>query len=144
MLGNRSEAEDVLQEVFVTVWTKAESYQAALGSPLGWLVGITRNRGIDRLRANSVRARTLEMATDDFRTFESPELSAARNEKKLTVHQALAALPSGQRELIEHAYFLGLTHSELAERFTLPLGTVKTRVRTGLTTLREQLARHAG
>ena len=138
ILKDRGEAEEVLQEVFVHAWTRASTYNLQLGSPVGWLVGIARNRAIDRLRANSVRVRTLE-AVPEPAPVETPEGSAVVGEKRRDVQRALAALPAEQRELIELAYFLGFTHSELAARFSLPLGTVKTRIRTGMITLRGQL-----
>ena len=138
ILRDRSEAEEVLQEVFVQVWTRAETYNAELGSLAAWLVRIARNRSIDRFRANSVRARTIE-ATPAPPPVETPEAHAAMSEQQRTVARALQALPTEQRLLIEEAYFRGLTQSELAERFGLPLGTVKTRVRTGLMTLRREL-----
>ena len=138
ILRHRSEAEEVLQEVFFSVWTKVESYNPALGSPAGWLVRIARNRGIDRLRTNAVRTRTLE-AVEATRSADNPESAAARREEERRVRGALAALPADQRELIECAYFRGLTHSELANRFQLPLGTVKTRVRSGMQAMRQQL-----
>jgi len=139
ILRDRSEAEEVLQEVFVLVWTRAETYNVALGSPAAWLVRIARNRGIDRLRANNVRVRAVESAPLPV-AGDSPEASAALSEQQRAVACALESLPQDQRVLIEQAYFLGLTQSELAERFKLPLGTVKTRIRTGMMALREQLS----
>ena len=139
ILRDRSEAEEVLQEVFVLVWTRAETYNVALGSPAAWLVRIARNRGIDRLRANNVRVRAVEAAPLPVAA-DSPETRAALSEQQRAVACALESLPQDQRVLIEQAYFLGLTQSELAERFKLPLGTVKTRIRTGMIALREQLS----
>jgi len=139
ILRDRSEAEEVLQEVFVLVWTRAETYNVTLGPPAAWLVRIARNRAIDRLRANTVRLRAVESAPmPDAPT--TPESSAALSEQQRAVRRALDTLPADQRVLIEHAYYLGLTQSELAERFELPLGTVKTRVRTGMLALRQQLS----
>jgi RNA polymerase sigma-70 factor (ECF subfamily) len=138
ILRNRSEAEEVLQEVFVQVWTRADTYQVELGAPVAWLVRIARNRAIDQIRSNSVRARTAE-ATPLPPPVETPEARAVMSEQQRAVARALGMLPLEQRELIEHAYFQGLTQSELAERFHLPLGTVKTRVRTGMMTLRREL-----
>jgi RNA polymerase sigma-70 factor, ECF subfamily len=138
IIKDRGEAEETLQEVFVQVWTKADTYNVQLGTPIAWLVRIARNRAIDRLRSNSVRARTVE-ATPLPPPVETPEARAALSEQERAVARALAALPHDQRELIECAYFAGLTQSELATRFSLPLGTVKTRVRTGMMTLRRDL-----
>jgi RNA polymerase sigma-70 factor (ECF subfamily) len=140
ILKSRDEAEDVLQEVFVQTWTKACTYHSSLGSPAGWLVGVARNRAIDRLRANAVRVRTSETAPAPLPA-ETPETHAALGEQQLDVRQALNALPSEQRDLITHAYYFGFTHSELADRFNLPLGTVKTRIRSGMQALRGRLER---
>jgi len=140
ILRSRADAEEVLQEVFVQAWTRTDTYNVSLGSPAGWLIGIARNRAIDRLRNNAVRSRTVEQAPLPP-AVETPEARAAATERQRDVSRALASLPLEQRELIEHAYFEGLTQSELADRFKLPLGTVKTRVRTGLSTLRGLLQR---
>jgi RNA polymerase sigma-70 factor (ECF subfamily) len=139
ILRDRSEAEEVLQEVFVLVWTRAETYNVALGSPAAWLVRVARNRAIDRLRSNAVRLRAVEAAPLP-EAAASPEARAAETERQQVVKRALDALPAEQRVLIEQAYFLGRTQSELADRFQLPLGTVKTRIRTGMMTLRERLS----
>ena len=138
IVGDRTEAEEVLQEAFVQAWTHAASFNPTIGSPLGWLVGIARNRAIDRRRANAVRTRTVEALEEPSPPL-SPEGTAAASERQREVQKALAQLPADQRELIEQAYCLGLTQSELAERCRLPLGTVKTRMRTGLQALRRQL-----
>ena len=138
ILRDRSEAEEVLQEVFVQIWTRADTYQVELGVPAAWMVRVARNRAIDRLRANAVRIRTAE-ATPLPPPVESPETRAALSEQQRAIARALDTLPPEQRQLIECAYFQGLTQSELAERFGLPLGTVKTRVRTGLMTLKREL-----
>lgn len=142
ILRDRSEAEEVLQEVYVLVWTRAETYNVSLGSPVAWLVRIARNRAIDRLRANSVRLRAVESAPLP-EAAASPETQAAASEQQRAVVRALEALPPDQRLLIEHAYFEGLTQSELADRFKLPLGTVKTRIRSGMIALRQQLSQMA-
>jgi RNA polymerase sigma-70 factor (ECF subfamily) len=136
ILKERGDAEEILQEVFVQAWTRADTYRAALGSPAGWLVGIARNRAIDRLRMNAVRRRAVEQVTTPAPPTQTPESQASMSERQRGVRAALASLPAEQRDLIEHAYFEGLTQSELAARFDLPLGTIKTRVRTGLLALR--------
>jgi len=143
ILRNRSEAEEVLQEVFVTVWNRAETYDGAVGSAAAWLARIARNRAIDRLRANTARVRAVESVPFERQSSQNPETSASLGEQQRAVARALDAIPREQRDLIEEAYYLGLTQSELAERHKLPLGTVKTRIRTGLLTLRQQLSQAA-
>jgi RNA polymerase sigma-70 factor, ECF subfamily len=140
ILRDRSEADEVLQDVFVVVWNRAETYDVALGSPAAWLVRIARNRAIDRLRANTARMRAVESAPVELRSSENPEVSAQLAEQQRVIARALDAIPREQRDLIEAAYYLGHTQSELAERHNLPLGTVKTRIRTGLLMLRQQLS----
>ena len=140
ILRDRGEADEVLQDVFVSVWNRAETYRVALGSPAGWLVGIARNRAIDRLRANTARIRAVESAPLELHASENPEVSALLGEQQRVVARALEAIPRDQRDLIEEAYYLGHTQSELAARHKLPLGTVKTRMRTGLLMLRQQLS----
>jgi RNA polymerase sigma-70 factor (ECF subfamily) len=138
IVHDRAEAEEVLQEVFLSVWTKAHTFDHRLGSPVGWLVRLARNRAIDRLRTLDARTRAVE-AMDEPSVGDNPEESTVRNQEGGRVRQALSTLPAEQRLLIEQAYFRGLTHSELAEAFGLPLGTVKTRVRSGMQALRAQL-----
>jgi RNA polymerase sigma-70 factor (ECF subfamily) len=141
VLRDRGEAEEVLQEVFLSVWSRADTYNVALGPPAAWLVRIARNRAIDRLRSNAVRLRAVEAAPDSQPPrADDPEMQATLTEQQRTVVRALDALPAEQRVLIEQAYYLGLTQSELAEKFNLPLGTVKTRVRSGMQTLRQRLS----
>ena len=137
ILKDSGAAEEVLQDVFVQVWTRAETFNADLGTPVAWLVRIARNRAIDRLRSNNFRARTL--ATPPLPSSESPEAHAAMTEQQRAIARALGLLSAQERQLLEHAYFLGFTQSELAERFGLPLGTVKTRMRTAFVTLRREL-----
>jgi RNA polymerase sigma-70 factor, ECF subfamily len=107
IVGHRSDAEEVLQEVFMAVWNRSETYNVALGVPVAWLVRIARNRAVDRLRANSVRVRTAESVMVEPIAIETPETRAASSERQRTVARALDALPTEQRELIEQAYFLG-------------------------------------
>ena len=140
ILRQRSEAEEVLQEVFVAAWTHGRTYNPELGPPVAWLLRIARNRAVDRLRANAVRVKAAEAAIAPEPPLVTPETEAAASQRHTAVRRALETLPPEQRELIEQAYFLGLTQSELAERHQLPLGTVKTRVRSGMLSLREQLA----
>lgn len=149
ILRSASDAEDVLQETFVRVWARADSYDATLGSPSAWLARIARNRAIDRLRARHVRSDiSVEPTTGadgetvqapEPRTLNTPELALQDATRARALRTAMANLPDAQRELIQAAFFDGYTHSELSSRFGVPLGTVKTRIRTGLTAMRERL-----
>ena len=147
IVRDRGEAEDILQEVFVRVWTRAETYDAQMGAPLPWIVRVARNRAIDRLRARRVRA-DLDTPAIDFAAVETaapatdiqtPETAVLTAERRRRLTDALAGLPAEQRQLIEAAFFEGYTHSELAQRFGLPLGTVKTRIRAGMIAMRQWL-----
>ena len=143
IVRERRDAEEVLQEVFVQAWTRANTYSPALGTPAGWLIGIARHRAIDRLRTNAVRLRAVAQAAPPGAPQDDPERHASESERQRDIQRALGELPPEQRDLIQHAYFEGLTQSELAARFNLPLGTVKTRIRTGLLALRNLLQRSA-
>jgi len=150
ILRSSADAEDVLQETFVRVWSRAETYDVRLGSPVAWLMRIARNRAIDRLRARRVRsgisvepgAAVLDGEASRLReptTRETPEAVLQWHVTAGALRAAMAALPVAQRELIEAAFFEGYTHQELAARFGVPLGTVKTRIRAGLTAMRGRL-----
>jgi RNA polymerase sigma-70 factor (ECF subfamily) len=150
ILRSQSDAEDVLQETFVRVWSRADTYDASLGSPATWLTRIARNRAVDRLRARQVRADVDGVPPDTARAradageirmavaavSDRPDVRTESLAVATALRSAVARLPENQRVLIEAAYFEGYTHHELAARFELPLGTVKTRIRAGLTALR--------
>jgi len=141
ILNNREEAEDVLQEVFLQVWRKAADFDESRGRPFTWLVTLARSRGIDRLRTLASRERVAEAGAREV----SEEISDAatdafKSEQRGLVSDALAKLPDEQKRPIMLAYFDGLTQSEIATRLGAPLGTVKTRMRTGMIRLRELLA----
>jgi len=139
VLGDQGHAEDVLQDVFFSLWTRAHTYDVALGSPVAWLVRITRNRAIDRLRAAGTLRRAALAPTLDKPSPATPEDCASMNERWQAAARALQTLPPEQRLLVEDAYFLGLSHGDLAARHGLPLGTVKSRLRSGMQTLRQSL-----
>ena len=141
ILNNREEAEDVLQETFLQVWRKAADFDESRGRPFTWLVTVARSRGIDRLRTLASRERVAEAGAREV----SEEVSDAatdafKSEQRGLVSDALAKLPDEQKRPIMLAYFDGLTQSEIATRLGSPLGTVKTRMRTGMIRLRELLA----
>jgi RNA polymerase sigma-70 factor, ECF subfamily len=141
MLKARSDAEDLLQEVFVQVWRQAENYSAERGSPEAWIVNIARSRAIDKIRSIRRMQKSFVLTDDPARaeSSENVESSAAESETRLTMNSALANLPDTQRKVLELAYFDGLTQSEIADRLAEPLGTVKTRMRSGIQKLREIL-----
>ena len=139
ILRDQGHAEDVLQEVFLAVWTRSHTYNPAAGPPVAWLVGMARNRAIDRLRSAGARERAIQAAPVACVERASPEDHASVGEQWRAAARVLDALPPEQRVLVEEAYFLGLSHAELAERHGLPLGTVKWRIRTGIQTLRQAL-----
>ena len=141
ILNNREEAEDVLQEVFLQVWRKAEDFDEQRGRPFTWLVTMGRSRGIDRLRTLASRERTAEAgARDVIEVISDAASDAFKSEQRGLVNDALAQLPDEQKRPLMLAYFDGLTQSEIATHLGAPLGTVKTRMRTGLIKLREMLA----
>lgn len=141
ILNNREEAEDVLQEVFLQVWRKAEDFDENRGRPFTWLVTLARSRGIDRLRTLAARERVAEAgAREAVEVISDAATDAFKSEQRGLVSKALAQLPDEQKRPLMLAYFDGLTQSEIATRLGAPLGTVKTRMRTGLMNLREQLA----
>ena len=142
ILSDRADAEDVLQEAFVQIWKTAGSFDEGRGKPMGWLIVLTRSRAIDRLRSRKTRARFAEsVAKDGSQTAPAatPADEALASETQRAVRNALSALPTDQRVPIEMAYFGGLTQFEIAQQLSKPLGTVKTRMRTGMMRLREQL-----
>jgi len=141
ILNNREEAEDVLQETFLQVWRKAADFDQARGRPFTWLVTLARSRGIDRLRMLSARERLTEAsARETSEEISDAASDAFKSEQRGLVIDALAQLPDEQKRPIMLAYFEGLTQSEIAARLGAPLGTVKTRMRSGLMKLREMLA----
>jgi RNA polymerase sigma-70 factor, ECF subfamily len=142
ILSDRSEAEDVLQEIFVQIWKTASSFDDGRGKPLGWFIMLARSRAIDRLRSRKTRNRLTESAAQDGSQSSptaTPSDEAAASEAQRAVRNALSALPAEQRVPIEMAYFGGLTQFEIAQQLGQPLGTVKTRMRSGIMHLREQL-----
>lgn len=144
ILHSQSEAEEVLQEVFIQVWQRARDFDEARGKPFTWLVTLTRSRAIDRLRALGARERATLGATRDVQEIWSDAVSdAIQSERGRLVRKALARLPEEQRRALFLAYFEGLSQSEIAARLSTPLGTVKTRVRSGLIKLREMLEQHS-
>lgn len=143
ILRNQTEAEDVLQEVFVQIWQQAGAFDSSRGKAVTWLATIARSRAIDRLRflgsrertVQQAAAQTIELASDAFE-------DAIGSRRSKLVRAALQELPEEQRKLLLMAYFEGHSQSEIAERTKTPLGTVKTRIRDGMMKLRHNLNPH--
>jgi RNA polymerase sigma-70 factor, ECF subfamily len=142
ILNEASTAEEVLLDVYTQVWRQAAHYDATRGAPLAWLTTIARSRAIDRLRSGSHERQfkqPLEAAAMSAAGGASAEDFTVASEMQKLVREALDALPPEQRDVIELAYYGGLSHSEIAVKLGQPLGTIKTRTRLGMMKLREAL-----
>ena len=146
IVGDRKDAEDVVQEAFLSIWRSGARYDRARGSVRAWTLGIVRNRAIDALRRLSGNAPKLDFDDDaviEQRT--SPDRTeelAIQHESAEEVRGALRELPDEQSKVIQLAYFGGFSHSEIAEMLGMPLGTVKGRMRLGIEKIRTQIAEH--
>ncbi len=142
MLRDTAAAEDVTLDVYMQVWRQATRYDAARGSVRAWLLLLARSRALDSLRASASEPRhrdPLETASMVPSTDPTPEEHSAISHRRLIVQRACAGLAAEQRQAIELAYFGGLSHSEIASTLGQPLGTIKTRIRAGMTRLRQAL-----
>lgn len=143
ILLRAEDAEEVVQDVFAQIWRDAARYQRGRASVAGWLVVLARTRAIDRLRARRARP-DQNRSIDPSPALGLVQLTVEADQEQITlsnedarqVKEALNALPAQQRTLIDLAYYEGLSHSEIAARTNVPLGTVKTRIRTAMETLR--------
>ena len=139
IVRNEGDAEDVVQEVFSQAWRTAATYDRQRGSVIGWLLMMTRTRSIDKLRSRQARPDADgAISPDSLPAAETPDVVLAA-EQATMVRAALLELPPAQRTALELAYYEGLTQAEIAARLAEPLGTVKTRMRTALSTLRARL-----
>jgi len=142
MVGNRSAAEDIIQEAFLAIWRSRLRYDAGRGSVRTWMLGIVHHRAIDALRHNVAHDRRradLGGVEERHEAAERTEVEAARREEARNVRSALDELPDEQRQTLELAYFGGFSQSQIAEMLEMPLGTVKGRMRLGLEKLRSTL-----
>jgi RNA polymerase sigma-70 factor, ECF subfamily len=139
MMGEKHAAEDLVQDGFLKVWRGAESYRVERGSVRTWILSIVHNRGIDQLRSTASRRRTQEKVEASASVSQPSEAFAEtlRNSQRDQVREALGTLPQEQLKILELAYFSGYTHVEIAELLSLPLGTVKGRMRLGLKKIRD-------
>ncbi|MEA3209843.1 MAG: polymerase sigma-70 factor, subfamily [Chthoniobacter sp.] len=139
VVHDETETDDVLQDVFIQLWTRAEHYSPAKGRPLGWLITLARRRAIDRLRQRNAYRR----ATDRFevearhpmkgRDENHPvECAASRGDLRTLLEKQMGRLPPKQKDVVERAFMRGMSQREIANSMHLPLGTVKTRIELGL------------
>lgn len=141
IVGNRPDAEDVLADVFWQVWLQSSRYDSSRGKPVAWLLTIARSRAIDSLRSSSrqhMKTENFDSQRDPSPGTPEPDLFVMADTRK-AVQDALQTLPEQQRIPLEMAYFQGMSHTEIAAALGQPLGTVKDRIRTGMTHLRKRL-----
>jgi RNA polymerase sigma-70 factor, ECF subfamily len=141
ILTNAEEAEDITQEIFVSLWQR-DAYNPARGSLSSFLTTMTRSRSIDKLRSRGSRYRFLqrwEGITRSETAMATPLEQVSMGERSQIIWAALEKLPPNERQVLEIAYYEGLSQSEIAEQLNIPLGTVKTRSRQGLLKLRQAL-----
>lgn len=143
VLAHEAEAEEVFQDACVAIWERAPQYEPSAGHPLGWAVTIVRNRAIDRLRSSRRKAELIESVTADSEINEADSGDASAEtvvaETAGFVRRALETLSADQRQVIQLAFFCGLTQQEIAAQLGQPLGTIKARIRRGMLALRDQL-----
>ena len=142
IVRDQGDAEDIVQEVFSQAWRQAGRYDAGRGQVVGWLVTMARSRAIDRVRGRRVRP---DAMFDETAALDLPDSAPSADDqlawsgRATEIRSAFEGLPLLQRVAIELAFYEGLTHSEIAERLEVPLGTVKTRIRQGLLKMKERL-----
>jgi RNA polymerase sigma-70 factor (ECF subfamily) len=145
ILGDREIVEEVVQEVFLRLWTRAASFDPQRGKLLSWLLTITHHRAVDELRRRRAQPE-VDGLDEQLASAEEPASDPSETyshvEDKEAVQRALARLPEAQRRPIEMAYYGGLTQVEIAQTLKQPLGTIKTRMRLGMQKLRTLLAEH--
>jgi RNA polymerase sigma-70 factor (ECF subfamily) len=148
IVADREAADEVVLEVYVQAWQRSGRYERSRGTPLSWLLNLTRSRAIDRLRARSSREREREEALEEEPIDSGEAVDPAEHvliaERRRRVRDALAHLSADERRVLELAYFRGQSHTEIAAALGLPLGTVKTRIRLGLLRLERALVQRGG
>ncbi len=142
---SRPEAEDVVQDALTRAWRESGSFDRGRGTAVAWLIALTRNRGIDLVRARRRRRNHEDGEVKQLPPVltPTPEALLDASERAVAVRIALLALKDDQRRVLDLAYYSGLSHSEIAERLGQPLGTVKTRIAQAVRILREALGRYA-
>ncbi len=134
MVRDEAQAQDILQEAFVKIWQHSREYDPSKGRLFTWLLSIARNKAIDAIRKNKRSGKIYSTSTDVImQVVEADNTDLSVNHDIMKV---LAQLSDHNKELIEHSFILGYTHPEIAEKFNIPLGTVKTRIRNAMSELR--------
>ena len=145
IVKNQEDAEEILQNIFLQVWERADSFNGKKGTVYAWLITLARNKAIDKIRSKDFRNNTYTFTFDyEIEIFENKysglEIdSMIAQERSEYVRKALLQIPKEQREIIEMAFFEGYTQIEISEKLNLPLGTVKTRSRQGMMKLQNLL-----
>ena len=143
IVGDASVAEEVTIDVYTQVWRLASAYSEEKGSPVTWLIMLARSRAIDHLRSRTRRVKEqelpIEVAFDHSHSDPDPETAAISGNRQQIVREILADLEPEQVAMLQLAFFEGLSHGEIAAKTGIPLGTVKTRIRTGMMRMRELL-----
>lgn len=141
VLKDRGDAEEALQEVFVKIWTKADRFAISDLSPISWLVAVARNHAIDRIRARRSPSASIDVALDVADPTPGPEAMAVAGGETERIYRCLDELEKDRAAAVRGAYLSGESYAELAERFKVPLNTMRTWLRRSLLKLRECLER---
>ncbi len=140
ILKNRSDAEEAIQEVYVKIWQRADRYVPGTTSPISWLVAVARNHCLDMLRARRPVSEDIDTALDIADTGMNPEQAAAAGEESGRIQHCLQTLEADRAEAVKGAYLDGYSYDELAQRFSVPLNTMRTWLRRSLIRLKDCLA----
>lgn len=150
VVASQEEAEDVLQEVFLQIWSKASSYTLDRGSVYSWLVAMCRNKAIDRLRSKNYKRKTKEVEIEETHSISNEESDSNPHQVLVlkgyteTIREALKSLSKLEVKILELSYYQGYSQSEIARVLKMPLGTVKTKMRKGIQKLRQVVRREEG
>ncbi|WP_299613304.1 sigma-70 family RNA polymerase sigma factor [uncultured Tateyamaria sp.] len=139
IMKNRAEAEDVLQDAYVRIWQRAGSYRPGEGRSMSWLIAITRNLAIDRMRIRTAPVAPIEMAQDVPDDGPTPETALVHRQNRAKIDACLEELEAQRAEAVRAAYLEGWSYQELADRFDTPLNTIRTWLRRSLMRLRDCL-----
>lgn len=148
IVKTRTEAEDVLQEVFIKIWQKADTFKEGRGNVFSWLVTLARNRAIDRIRSKGYKTQLKASANIDEPNVRlegdnyDPLETTIFSDRAKIVKNALQEIPEKESRVLKVAYYRGLTQSEISDNLDIPLGTVKTRMRQGMIKLKDILESH--